>query len=184
MTKKDKDSQDEISELEEVIEENEIEEIAENIEQEENFVDDNQILEFLSSKKTSAPVLEQIAIAPQITNLEIGTMQGFQQEKEEEIENLYSTKTKNYEKSINDNKDKSNYKEKIAYQTETFAQPTRIDITEVGRDLNPQLRKVPFSNPEIKRKEKIFEEYSVKLERENLFKKTRSPFEQKKRRKI
>ncbi len=64
-------------EPEEVIEEPEESDLEEVIEEEEQVIDNEKFIEFLTPEQISAPVLEQVAIAPQarITDLEIGASQ-------------------------------------------------------------------------------------------------------------
>ena len=186
---KEESSEEEIEEdeLEEILDEEAFKEIAAEvraISEAEDF-DDSGFENFIQLPvESESPVLEQIAIAPQTPNLEVGAMQGnFQKEKEgKEIKyggsNGYGLK-RNGENSYESNKGDEGY--------DAPSQLSSIDIASAGRHQESQFGEVTFSNQgmmESQRTQEVFKEYAPnKLEKFDETRTAHSPTESRRNKK-
>jgi len=178
---KPEETSEEESELEELIDEDTLKEIAEEISRrsQPEFVDDSRFSEFMQlDTESSAPVLERVLGEQELGTRFFATGRRDENEKEGN-EDIYATKNKSYIESPATESNQTNYDE-ITPQGQFSTSLSHFDISEAGRDLNPHLGSVGFSNPEIneaRKKQKVFDEYKVKTERTDQSRTTHSTFE-------
>ena len=148
-------------------EESELEEQVDKIEEE---INDNQFQEFLKpSSEDFSPVLEKIADAPELVNLE------------QDVSSSTFTENKKEEDTKYDEVNYETVREELRKNENLLVkQFAPIRIENAGKDLHPQLRDMTFVNPELhelKRTEKNLEtDYVPKAER--LDTDERLPFQQ------
>ena len=148
----------------------------ESMEEVEEGLDEDKFVEFLqSSTRSTAPVLEKVADAPQqVIRLEQDVSGVSSSEDVEEKKLDYSI---NSSKSNYDLRNEETENQGTNYQlSEIAGQPGRIDMENVGKDLHPAIREATPINPEFQRTESA--EY-VEAPRQ-LKRTTSSPLEQRK----
>jgi len=124
--------------------------LKESIEEFEEDFNENKFVEFLQpSTKSTAPVLERVANAPQqVIRLEQDIADVSTSEKTEENKLNYVT-----------NSNESTYalrREGTGYQSNVVAtQPERINAETAGRNLRPAIRDADTINPEFQRTESV-----------------------------